>query len=171
MACGVGNRRSSDCESEATRTITSSLGPIEVGLIGSATRSSRDEVSDTDNIDSGCGRAESVWVDETLAREEKRLRLPNLERGVDVAGELDDCEGGTGDVRIGVVTAEGAVSVFQSLKPQRVDAELLDLLWSAVDIAGDMIPRAVVGGAMPMLLSAMNVRRALTQVSEASRAS
>lgn len=165
MAWGVGNRRSSDCESEATRTITSSFGPSDVGLIGSATGSSRDDVSETDDMDSGCGSIESVCVEDTLPREENKLRLPNLVRVEDIAGEFNTWEGGAGDVITGVVAAEGVV--FQSLNPQRVDAELFVLLWSAIGVAGDITPR----GAIPMLLSEMNVRRALTQVSEASRAS
>ena len=117
-----------------------------------------------------CGRG-AEEVEEMLEREVKKpvtLRLS----GAPLAAALGatGAEDGAGDVDGGLAAA--AAEAFHSLKPQREAPTGVPEVFGAADGAGaDCAVWAggrAPGGCIPMLFSSMNVRRARTQVSEAS---
>ena len=153
-------------------------GTSELGLIGSV-RESREDESEPLQIGScwcewGSGREPD---DDVLARDAKNP--PNVLVLGGGAGAALTAAGAEAVDKAGDDTGVGfvVVALFQSLKPHLEDTDPLRVTPGAcfVDAAAGGSAGAgaafVPGGCMPMLFSSMNVRRALTQVSDASCAS
>lgn len=145
-------------------------GISELGLIGSVPESS-DEESDPLQIGScwwewGSGRDIDAVEEMLFARDEKNPPSLRAMGGVGVfATGADAGEDDNAGEDVGVLEVEG---VFHNLNPHRdVEGAFPEF---AVAGGADCDIRPV-GGCMPMLFSEMKVRRARTQVSDASWAS